>query len=91
LAQDRDRDSRDNRKREDKKFAPRMRRRRVCVFCAQKRSIDYKDVDFVRKFITDRGKIAPRRLSGCCAKHQRIVMREVKKARHIGLVPFVVD
>ena len=78
-------------KNEDRKFAPRKRRRRPCVFCVEKRGIDYKDIEFVRRFVTDRGKIAPRRMTGCCAKHQRMVMREIKKARHIGLVPYVVD
>jgi len=77
--------------RQDKKFAPRRRRRRICVFCAKKRTADYKDVDFIRRFITDRGKVAPRRSSGCCAKHQRMIAREVKKARQIGFVPYILD
>ena len=81
----------EHRKQEDKKFMPRRRRKKVCVFCAQKVGINYKDVEFLRKFITERGKIAPRRMSGCCAKHQRLVTTEIKKARSVGLVPFVVD
>ena len=86
---DRDRD-RDDRGKEDKgRF--RKRRRKVCVFCADKVSIDYKDLDFVRRFISDRGKILPRRTSGNCAKHQRWVAQEVKRARQIGLVPYTVD
>ncbi len=52
---------------------------------------DYKDIEFIKKFMTDRGKIAPRRMTGCCALHQRMIMREIKKARSVGLVPFVVD
>ncbi len=78
-------------KTEDRQFMPKKRRRRPCVFCVDKIGIDYKDVEFVKRFVTDRGKIAPRRLSGCCAKHQRMVMREVKKARGVGFVPFTVD
>ena len=76
-------------KKEFKQF--RRRRRRPCVFCVEKQVLDYKDVDFVRRFMTERGKIAPRRSSGCCAKHQRMVAREVKKARQVGFVPFTVE
>jgi len=82
---DRDRDK----ERDKSRF--RKKRRKVCVFCADKVSIDYKDVDFVRRFMSDRGKILTRRTSGCCAKHQRWVAQEVKKARQIGLVPYTVD
>jgi len=67
------------------------RKKRPCVFCIDQNSLDYKDIGFVRRFMTDRGKIAPRRLSGCCALHQRMVANAVKRARQIGLVPFVVD
>jgi small subunit ribosomal protein S18 len=69
----------------------RKRKKRVCLFCESKRTLDYKDVSFVRKFISDRGKILPRRSSGCCALHQRMVAKAVKRAREIGLVPFTVD
>ncbi len=73
----------------DRKF---KRKRKVCVFCADKMAVaDYKNVDFVKRFISDRGKILPRRSSGCCAKHQRLVMKMVKKARHIALVPYTVE
>jgi small subunit ribosomal protein S18 len=75
---------------QQRKFMPR-RRRKPCIFCVDKRSADYKDVEFIKKFMTDRGKIAPRRSSGCCAKHQRMIMREIKKARHVGMVPHTVD
>jgi small subunit ribosomal protein S18 len=67
------------------------KKRRPCVFCVDKKTIDYKDVAFVRRFITDRGKIAPRRMTGCCALHQRMVSTVVKRARQMGLVPFLVD
>lgn len=67
------------------------RRKKVCLFCEGKRPADYKDVSLVRKFMTDRGKIMPRRMSGCCARHQRLVATLVKRARQIGLVPYTVD
>ena len=68
------------------------RKRRPCVFCIDKKEdIDYKDIGFVRRFMTDRGKIAPRRMTGCCAFHQRKVSAAVKRARELGLVPYMVD
>ncbi|MFC1560248.1 30S ribosomal protein S18 [Candidatus Margulisiibacteriota bacterium] len=69
----------------------RRRRKKPCVFCADKKVADYKNIDFMKKFVTDRGKIAPRRMSGCCAKHQRLVATEIKRARQIGLLPFTVE
>ena len=66
-------------------------RRKVCRFCADKNvSIDYKDPQTLKYFITDRGKIIPRRISGNCAKHQRKVSVAVKRARMIALLPFTV-
>jgi len=68
------------------------RKRRPCVFCVDKiEDIDYKDIGFVRRFMTDRGKIAPRRMTGCCAFHQRKVSKAVKRARELGMVPYMVD
>jgi len=67
------------------------RKKKPCFFCIEKKTLDYKDAGFVRRFITDRGKIAPRRMSGCCALHQRMVANAVKRARQIGTVPYVVD
>jgi small subunit ribosomal protein S18 len=67
------------------------RKRKPCYFCVEKRNLDYKDAAFVKRFMTDRGKIAPRRLSGCCALHQRMVANAIKRARQIGTVPYVVD
>lgn len=64
-------------------------RSRACRFCADtKIKIDYKDVGLLRYFITDRGKVVPRRLSGCCAQHQREVAVAIRRARMIALVPF---
>ncbi len=65
-------------------------RRRVCRFCQRNiREIDYKDVETLQQFITERGKILPRRITGCCAKHQRMLARSIKNARIAALLPFV--
>ena len=66
-------------------------KKKVCRFCTQKLKIDYKDVDTLRKFITERGKILPRRITGTCAKHQRALALAIKRARIIALLPFVAD
>ena len=67
-------------------------RRRVCRFCVDKSFvIDYKDPQNLRYFITDRGKIVPRRISGNCAKHQREVTLAIKRARNIALLPFTIS
>jgi small subunit ribosomal protein S18 len=72
-------------------FKRRGGRRRVCRFCADRAlDIDYKDAQALRYFITDRGKLVPRRISGNCAKHQRKLTRAVKRARNIALMPFTV-
>ena len=66
-------------------------RRKVCRFCADKNvGIDYKDPQTLKHFITDRGKVIPRRISGNCAKHQRKISVAVKRARMIALMPFAV-
>lgn len=65
------------------------RKRKTCRFCENKvDQIDYKDERLLRKFITDRGKIVPRRISGNCAWHQRRLTVAVKRARHLALLPF---
>lgn len=70
----------------------RVRRRRECRFCKEKTDwIDYKDVDLLRGFIPERGKILPRRLSGVCAPHQRMLGMAIKRARTIALLPYVAD
>ncbi len=67
-----------------------MKRRRVCAFCADKTNtaIDYKDTNKLGKYITERGKILPRRISGTCAKHQRKLTVAIKRARHLALLPY---
>jgi small subunit ribosomal protein S18 len=70
---------------------PRRRfgRRKVCRFCADKKAtIDYKDIRSLRYFISERGKITPRRISGTCADHQRKLTEAIKRARNIALLPF---
>jgi small subunit ribosomal protein S18 len=67
------------------------RKKKPCVFCIDQNTLDYKDIAHVKRFLTDRGKIAPRRLSGCCALHQRMIAKAIKRARLVGLVPYVVD
>ncbi|PIE97717.1 MAG: 30S ribosomal protein S18 [Treponema sp.] len=64
-------------------------RKKVCRFCSQKLKIDYKDPDSLRRFITERGKILPRRITGTCAKHQRKLALEIKRARAVALLPYV--
>jgi small subunit ribosomal protein S18 len=68
-----------------------FQRRKVCVFCADSAmKIDYKDVKTLNHFITERGKILPRRISGNCAKHQRDITLAIKRARNIALMPFTI-
>ncbi|MFQ6019876.1 MAG: 30S ribosomal protein S18 [Dehalococcoidia bacterium] len=67
----------------------RFGRRRVCPVCSDGlRVIDYKEVSFLRRFISDRGRIEPRRRAGTCAKHQRAVAQAIKRARHLALLPY---
>jgi small subunit ribosomal protein S18 len=71
---------------------PRMPRfkKKICIFCQDRNmAADYKRPDILERFITDRGKILPRRVTGTCSKHQRHVAREIKRARTIALLPFV--
>jgi len=65
-----------------------FQRRKVCRFCTENIDIDYKDVKLLRQFVTERGKIMPRRLTGTCARHQRQLAVAVKTARIIALLPF---
>jgi len=68
----------------------RFQRRKMCRFCADKIVfIDYKDIKTLRGFVTDRGKVIPRRISGNCAKHQRELSTAINRARNIALLPFV--
>ena len=66
----------------------RRKKKKICQMCAGK-SVDYKDVMIINKYINEKGKIMPRRMTGACAKHQRHIANEVKKARFMGLIPFV--
>lgn len=67
-------------------------RKKVCVFDKDNNKlIDYKDANSLRPFISERGKILPRRVTGTCAHHQRIVAREIKKARQIAILPYQVN
>ena len=70
---------------------PRRRIRKVCFFTQNNVAPDYKDVDTIRRFITERGKLVPRRLTGTSAKYQRLLAVAVKRARHLALVPFVAE
>jgi small subunit ribosomal protein S18 len=69
-----------------------FRKKKVCQFCADKtETIDYKDVDKLRKYVTDRGKILPKRITGNCALHQREVTTAIKRARIVALLPYTTD
>lgn len=67
-------------------------RRRNCVFCGEKATfIDYKDIGRLRRFVTERGKILPRRVSGNCARHQRVLAVAIKRARELALLPYTAE
>jgi small subunit ribosomal protein S18 len=86
---DRDKGDRDS---QYKRRMPR-RRKKVCVFCEDKTqaAIDFKDVIKLKHFISERGKILPRRINGNCAKHQRALTEAIKRARHVALLPYVIE
>ena len=68
------------------------KRKKICIYCADKVNyIDYKDTGKLRKFISERGKILPRRISGTCAKHQRDLNTAIKRARQVALLPYITD
>ncbi len=67
------------------------RRKKVCVFCGKAKVIDYKDTAKLKRYVSERGKILPRRITGNCAKHQRALTVAIKRARHIALMPYVQD
>lgn len=81
----------------DRGDAPRRRtnvrrRKKVCIFCGENaQQIDYKDAATLKKYVSERGKILPRRITGTCAKHQRAITTAVKRARHIAIMPYSVD
>jgi len=86
-AQDSSRDGEERAPRKGKMFF----RKKVCRFCTQKAKIDYKDADGLRRYTTERGKILPRRITGTCAKHQRRLALEIKRARALAMLPYVVS
>ncbi len=76
---------------EQKAFRPK-RKKKVCAFCAEKVTvIDYKDAAKLRKFVSERSKILPRRITGTCAKHQRELTTAIKRARQIAVLPYISD
>ena len=91
---DRDRDDRDYDDRGPRKPGGPGKvffKKKVCKFCTQKLHINYKEIDVLRRFVTERGKILPRRITVTCSKHQRELAGEIKKARILALLPFVAD
>ena len=74
---------------EGKKFVKRIPRKKVCAFCQNKvDAIDYKDINTLKKYVAEGGKILPRRMTGVCAKHQRVLAKAIKRARLVDLLPF---
>ncbi|MBR1478776.1 MAG: 30S ribosomal protein S18 [Lachnospiraceae bacterium] len=67
------------------------RRKKVCVFCGKDNVIDYKDAAKLKKFVSERGKILPRRITGNCAKHQRALTVAIKRARHMAIMPYIAE
>ena len=67
------------------------RRKKVCVFCGKDNVIDYKDTAKLKKYVSERGKILPRRITGTCAKHQRQLTIAIKRARNVALLPFTAE
>lgn len=86
-----EREHREHRERPDRPMRGR-KRRKVCSFCVEKvTSIDYKEHMKLRRYLSDRGKILPRRMTGTCARHQRQLTDAIKRARHIALLPYTID
>jgi small subunit ribosomal protein S18 len=78
--------ARPKRKWEGSKYVP---KRKICIFCSEKiNTVDYKDASKLRQYISERGKIDPRRKTGTCAKHQRAIAVAIKRARHLALIPY---
>ncbi len=70
---------------------PVRRRKKVCVFCGKDNVIDYKNIAQLKKYVSERGKILPRRITGNCAKHQREITSAIKRSRHLAMMPYVTD
>ena len=75
-------------KREKKKTPSRMRRRKSDPLASEKSAVDYKNIELLSKFLTEKGKVIPRRISGCSAKNQRRLTHAIRRARHVGFLPF---
>lgn len=76
----------------NKANGPRKGRKKVCTFCVEKvEVIDYKDVTRLKRFVSERAKILPRRVTGTCAKHQRELTTAIKRARHLAFLPYTAD
>ncbi len=89
---DKKQNNRKNRNNMDDDFNPKFRkvRKKVCPLCSNKDLVlDFKNAEQLKKFVSDKGKILPRRATGACAKHQRDITLAVKRARHIAVLPFI--
>ncbi len=89
-----DKEEKETREVRERPAKPRFKKqnyKKVCLFCQEKSEIDYKDVAKLRKFIAEGGKILPRRMTGTCAKHQRLLAIAIKRARVAALLPFKAD
>ena len=85
-------DKDDFKDKKDKKFGFKPKKKRTCQFCSKDAvKIRYKDDKTLKKYISERGKILPRRVTGTCAKHQRELVNAINRARHIGLLPYVIE
>jgi small subunit ribosomal protein S18 len=85
-------DAKDNKRSSSKTMAVRAKRKRPCPFCIEgAMEINYKDQQRLRRFVSDRGKIIPRRNSSVCAKHQRMLCSAIKRARVLGMVPYTLE
>ena len=82
----------ENRPERDMRKNSKKSRRKVCTFCVDKaESIDYKDIAKLRRYVSERAKILPRRVTGTCARHQRALTVAIKRARHLALLPYSAD
>ena len=89
---ERDRDRERDKDRDGNGFNKRRQKKKVCQFCTDRAtSIDYKDIGKLRKYVSERGKILPRRVTSTCAMHQRELTESIKRARQIALLPFSTD
>ena len=78
--------------RKDKKIGFKPKKKRTCQFCTKgAQVISYKDEKILRKYISERGKILPRRVTGTCALHQRELVNAINRARHVGILPYVIE